>query len=55
MSEKYVQLEIWDLLEEAKLEPFEVSSDVLWQGVPLFLKYLGKPWYLGGLLIKISY
>jgi hypothetical protein len=33
MNEKYVQLEIWDLLEEAKQEPFEVNWDVLWDGL----------------------
>lgn len=33
MNEKYVQLEIWDLLEEAKLEPLEVQWDLLWDGL----------------------
>lgn len=33
MNDKYVQLEIWDLLEEAKLEPFEVDWGVLWDGL----------------------
>ena len=37
MSEKYVQLEIWDLLEEAKQEPFEVDWDVLWDGLDMSL------------------
>ncbi|MGB6294695.1 MAG: hypothetical protein WBF90_00765 [Rivularia sp. (in: cyanobacteria)] len=33
MNEEFVQLEIWDLLEEAKQEPFEVDWDVLWDGL----------------------
>lgn len=33
MNEEFVQLEIWDLLEEAKLEPFEVDWGVLWDGL----------------------
>jgi hypothetical protein len=37
MNEKFVQLEIWDLLEEAKLEPFEVDWDVLWDGLDMSL------------------
>ena len=37
MNEEYVQLEIWDLLEEAKLEPFEVDWDVLWDGLDISL------------------
>lgn len=41
MSEKHVQLEIWDLLEEAKEEPFEVDWDVLWDGLDMSLVGLG--------------
>lgn len=41
MSEKYVQLEIWDLLNEAKQEPFEVDWDVLWDGLDMSLVGLG--------------
>ncbi|NJN09596.1 MAG: hypothetical protein HC815_17060 [Richelia sp. RM1_1_1] len=41
MNEKFVQLEIWDLLEEAKLEPFEVDWDVLWDGLDMSLVGLG--------------
>ena len=41
MSEKYVQLEIWDLLEEAFEEPLEVDWDVLWDGLDMSLVGLG--------------
>lgn len=41
MNEKYVQLEIWDLLEEAKQEPFEVDWGVLWDGLDTSLVGLG--------------
>lgn len=41
MNEKYIQLEIWDLLEEAKQEPFEVNWDVLWDGLDTSLVGLG--------------
>lgn len=41
MNEEFVQLEIWDLLEEAKQEPFEVDWDVLWDGLDTSLMGLG--------------
>ena len=41
MNDKYVQLEIWDLLEEAKQEPFEVDWGVLWDGLDTSLMGLG--------------
>lgn len=33
MNEKFVQLEIWDLLEEAKQEPLEVNWHILWDSL----------------------
>jgi hypothetical protein len=33
MNEKFVQLEIWDLLESAKLAPLEVEWSLLWNGL----------------------
>ncbi|NJO62209.1 MAG: hypothetical protein HC836_29480 [Richelia sp. RM2_1_2] len=41
MNEEFVQLSIWDLLEEAKLEPFEVDWDVLWDSLDVSLVGLG--------------
>lgn len=41
MNQEFVQLEIWDLLEEAKLEPFEVDWGVLWDGLDTSLVGLG--------------
>lgn len=37
MNEKYVQLEIWDLLEEAKQEPLEVNWNLLWDSLDVSL------------------
>lgn len=33
MSEEFVQLSIWDLLEEAKQEPLEVNWNLLWDSL----------------------
>ncbi|RUS94926.1 hypothetical protein DSM106972_091770 [Dulcicalothrix desertica PCC 7102] len=33
MNEKYIQLEIWDLLEEARSAPLEVDWRLLWDGL----------------------
>ena len=41
MNQEFVQLEIWDLLEEAKQEPFEVDWGVLWDGLDTSLMGLG--------------
>ena len=41
MNEEFVQLEIWDLLEEARQEPLEVDWDVLWDGLDMSLVGLG--------------
>lgn len=37
MSQKYVQLEIWDLLLEAKQEPLEVNWNLLWDSLDVSL------------------
>lgn len=37
MNQKYVQLSIWDLLEEAKKEPLEADFDLLWDGLDVSL------------------
>ena len=37
MNPKYVQLEIWDLLNEAKQEPFEVNWSLLWDSLDVSL------------------
>ena len=37
MSKEFVQLEIWDLLEEAKQEPFDVNWNLLWDSLDVSL------------------
>lgn len=37
MNEKFVQLSIWDLLDEAKQEPFEVDWNLLWDSLDVSL------------------
>lgn len=37
MNEKYIQLEIWDLLSEARLSPLEVNWRQLWDGLDVSL------------------
>ncbi|NJN11491.1 MAG: hypothetical protein HC815_27355 [Richelia sp. RM1_1_1] len=37
MNEKFVQLEIWDLLDEAKQEPLEVNWNLLWDSLDFSL------------------
>lgn len=41
MNQEFVQLEIWDLLEEAKQEPLEVDWDVLLDSLDMSLVGLG--------------
>lgn len=37
MNPKYIQLEIWDLLDEAKQEPFQVNWNLLWDSLDVSL------------------
>ena len=42
MSKEFVQLEIWDLLEEAKQEPFDVNWNLLWDSLDVSLIVLNS-------------